>query len=111
MKRWSLWIILCILTAAAGTLLFLLSIQRGTAVEIVQDGNLLFSFELTQTDDRTIEAVYNGRRNVIEVAGGRIRMLEAECPDLTCVRMGYLGAFPIVCLPNRLVIRFTGGSG
>lgn len=38
-------------------------------------------------------------------------MLEAECPDHTCINMGWLdSAAPIVCLPNRLVIRFAGAD-
>ena len=36
-------------------------------------------------------------------------MLEAECPDQTCVHMGWLdsGAMPIVCLPNHLSIEYA----
>lgn len=39
-------------------------------------------------------------------------MLEAECPDKTCVHMGWLssGAMPIVCLPNHLSIEFADSS-
>jgi len=50
--------------------------------------------------------------NVIEVERGRVRMLQADCPDITCVRQGWVSgaATPIVCLPHRLVITFEGGS-
>ena len=50
--------------------------------------------------------------NVVEVERGRIRMLQADCPDRTCVRQGWASgiATPIVCLPHRLVITFEGGS-
>ncbi|MBQ2093605.1 MAG: NusG domain II-containing protein, partial [Ruminococcus sp.] len=36
---------------------------------------------------------------------------EAECPDKTCVNMGWLSSasMPIVCLPNHLVIEFAAG--
>ena len=36
------------------------------------------------------------------------RVSEAECPDKTCVRTGWLSssAMPIVCLPNHLIIEF-----
>jgi len=50
--------------------------------------------------------------NVIEVERGCVRMLQADCPDGTCVRQGWVSgaATPIVCLPHRLVITFESGS-
>ena len=63
---------------------------------------------------KTIES--GGNVNVIAIEHGRIRMLSANCPDGTCVRQGWIsgGVFPIVCLPNRVVITLEGddnGSG
>jgi len=50
--------------------------------------------------------------NVIAIEHGRIRMLSANCPDGTCIRQGWIsgGVFPIVCLPNRVVITLEGGD-
>ena len=31
----------------------------------------------------------------------------ADCPDQTCVEMGYLENLPIVCLPNYLTISYS----
>ena len=44
----------------------------------------------------------------VEIKDGKIRVSEAECPDKTCVRTGWLSssAMPIVCLPNHLIIEF-----
>ncbi|MBE0475526.1 MAG: NusG domain II-containing protein [Coriobacteriia bacterium] len=48
---------------------------------------------------------------VVEVAGGRARVLEADCPDQVCVRSGWSSAGrPVVCAPNRVVIESAGGS-
>lgn len=77
-------------------------------VEIVQDGQVLHRLDLTQTENQTIEVEYDGRVNTVEIKNHQIHMLEAECPDKTCVNMGWLNsAAPIVCLPNHLVIQFT----
>ena len=77
-------------------------------VEIVQDGNVLHRLNLAETEDQIIEVEYDGRINTIEISDHRIHMLEAECPDKTCVGMGWLdSAAPIVCLPNHLVIQFS----
>lgn len=82
---------------------------HGTQVNIVQDGNILYTFDLAATQNQTLEIEYEGRINTVQIADGRIRMLEAECLDKTCVHMGWLDskAMPIVCLPNHLSIEFA----
>lgn len=82
---------------------------HGTQVNIVQDGKVLYTFDLAVTQDQTLEIEYEGRINTVQIEDGRIRMLEAECPDKTCVHMGWLDskAMPIVCLPNHLSIEFA----
>ena len=88
--------------------IFVLQQPDTQIVEIVQDGEVLYQFDLEQASDQTIEVQYEGRVNTIEIKDHRIHMLAAECPDQTCVHMGWLeSAAPIVCLPNRLVIRFA----
>lgn len=59
-------------------------------------------------ENQIIEVEYEGRTNQIQVENGKIRVSKADCPDNTCVHMGWLdSAVPIVCLPNHLIIRFT----
>jgi len=84
---------------------------------IYHDGRLTETVNVAAvTDPFTITVENGGDKNVIAVEQGRIRMLSADCPDGICVRQGWIsgGAFPIVCLPNRVVITLegaTGGSG
>lgn len=88
---------------------WVLTRPHGTTVQITQNGVVLYRFDLSTAKDQTIDIAYNGRINTVQIENGRIRMLAADCPDHTCVHMGWLesGALPIVCLPNRLVIEFT----
>lgn len=83
--------------------------QHGTEVNIVQDGVILYQFDLSTTKDQTIDIEYDGRINTVQIENGKIRVLDADCPDHTCVRMGWLesGTLPIVCLPNHLIIQFV----
>ena len=78
-------------------------------VQIVQDGTVLYRFDLSKMEDQTIDIEYKGRINTIQIENGKICVLEADCPDHTCVRMGWLesSALPIVCLPNHLIIKFA----
>lgn len=50
--------------------------------------------------------------NTIHIEEGRICVSEATCPDKVCVKQGYIsdGAVPIVCLPNKLVIKIESGK-
>ncbi len=78
-------------------------------VEIVSDEKVLYSFDLSETEDREIKISYGDSSNTIRIEKGEIWVQEAECPDQTCVEMGrlYSESLPIVCLPNRLIIRFA----
>ena len=100
------------LLGVAGSL-WTLRVPHGTQVNIVQDGNVLYTFDLTSAANQTFEIEYEGRINTIQIENGRIRMLEAECPDQTCVHMGWLdsGVMPIVCLPNHLSIEHAEAGG
>jgi len=60
------------------------------------------------TEDRsfTIESEYG--TNTILVADGKISVIDASCPDHVCVKRGAVNSgMPVICMPNRLVIRFT----
>jgi len=50
--------------------------------------------------------------NVVAVEHGRIRILEADCPDGACVRLGWVssGLMPIVCLPHRVIIELQANN-
>lgn len=84
----------------------------GTWVEIVQDENMLYTINLAEAENQMIEIEYEGRKNIIEIKEGTICVQQADCPDRTCVSMGRLvsKALPIVCLPNRLTVRFAEGK-
>ena len=58
---------------------------------------------------KSIVNIVRDSSNTVEIKDGKIRVSEAECPDKTCVRTGWLSfsAMPIVCLPNHLIIEFA----
>ena len=106
-----IWIYFCAAIFFAGIIgiIVILTAPSGEEVIIVQDGRVLYHFDLSRADDQIIEILFQGRANIVEIKEGRIRMMEAECPDHLCLRMGYLKSkyLPVVCLPNRLVIEFV----
>lgn len=48
----------------------------------------------------------------IEIKNGRVRVIEAHCPNKICEGMGWIdkAGDSIVCVPNRLVIKLIGGG-
>lgn len=74
-------------------------------------GQVLRTIELDPGQGRMILQV-SGRLGPakVEVAGGKVRMLEANCPEQICVRQGWIkdpGA-AVVCLPGEIVIHIDG---
>lgn len=107
-KKWPFILAVGILIIGILGSILVLRTPNTNMVEIVQDGKVLYQLDLSQVENQTIEVEYDGRINTIQIQNGRIRMLEADCPDHTCVQMGWLNSsMPIVCLPNHLVIQFS----
>lgn len=106
------WVLLFAALAAVLLAFWLLLPQGGgTQVGIYQDGTLLYVL----TPEETVQTVtVEGAAgvNVIEVSTGGVRVVSAQCPDQLCVRHGDLreNALPIVCLPNRLSIRWINAK-
>lgn len=89
--------------------IWLLKPSDNQLVEIVSDGEVLYSIDLSKEKDTEFTVEYNGSSNTIQIENGEIWVREAQCPDQTCVQMGKLHSesMPIICLPNRLIIRFA----
>ena len=104
------WIAVCavIFAASAVWCILVLTGSHGDTVTVKQDGRVIFTFDLSKETDREFTVEYEGRKNIIEISDGRIRMKDADCPDHVCVNTGWLTAnIPIVCLPNKLVIEYA----
>lgn len=102
-------VIVIFLAAIAGTVYVLRPSESGL-VEVVQDGKVIYTFDLSTAEDQTITVISadGSSSNTITISNGQISISDAECPDKTCVKTGVLRSesIPIVCLPNKLIIRF-----
>ena len=92
---------------------FLVLLPRGEAVsaEIYSGGELIRTVSLSADQEFTVETPQGGR-NTVTVKDGKIAVTDADCPDHYCMDRGFRNSGPgIVCLPNRLVIRFVEETG
>ena len=113
-KRKSVYIVaaLCalIFLGGIGGMIWNLTRSHGRQVEILQNGEILYTLDLDQAEDQTFTVTYEGRSNEIEIRDHQIRVKAADCPDQICVHMDWLEDAPIVCLPNRLSIQYADGE-
>lgn len=74
-------------------------------VVIYKDGHEFALIPLA-TEKTVIVEDDDGNRNVIQIQGGRVEMIEATCQDQICVhtRPAQKDEQSIICLPNRVVV-------
>ena len=85
----------------------------GKTAEVYSAGEKIAEISLRNIDspyEYPIEK--DGHTNILLVEEGRISMKSADCPDKLCVKQGEIssGAYPIVCLPNKIVIRINSDN-
>ena len=113
MKKRDIIIIACALIAA-GALYLLSQLTLGapvSSVVVTIDGKEALRAPLSVNDTYEF-AQDDGSVNVLEVSGGAVRMIEANCRDGLCISQGVMrsAAKTIVCLPHKLVVRLEGDA-
>lgn len=106
-KTWGMLLAGVVVICAVLSLWLLLPREPSTQAEVWSEGKLLYVLDLTVDQERTVTTEKG--TNVITVANGKVAVTQANCPDGYCIKRGYCNSgAQIVCLPNCLVIRFTG---
>lgn len=79
------------------------------SVQVYRQGDLLYTLPLEKDGQWTVEGEY---KNVITIQDGKVAVTASDCPGEDCVHMGWVSQAGrgIVCLPNRLELRLTGGA-
>ena len=113
-KTWAILVAMLLLLSGIATFFLANHKADGTVVEILQDGKVIETIDLSQPKKPYTLVIedHHGGSNTILVEPERICIIEADCPDQICVKRGWLseGSTPIVCLPHRLTIRLAGGT-
>lgn len=109
-KTWALLIgavfVLCLILS----FILLRPAEGAPYAEVWSRGEKIRTVDLRVDQTFTVESELG--KNVVTVKDGRIAVTEADCPDGYCMARGYCsGGAAVVCLPNRLVIRFTDNGG
>ena len=100
--------------ASAAWLLLRREDAPSPTARITRDGVLLEEIDLDKVEEPRSFVLEDGSgTNTVQMEKGRIRILEADCPDQVCVNQGWIssGAVPIICLPHRLIIEIVEAGG
>ena len=101
-KYWILGFLVLAVVCVAASLPLLMGDEAAQA-EIYSDGKLVKTVSLAVDQEFTVDG-----KNTVTVRDGKIAVTWADCPDGYCVRRGFCSSGgDIVCLPNRLVIKFV----
>ena len=107
-KTWILIFALLLIVCLGAGFFFLMPGEASTHAEISSHGSVVKTVDLRINQEFTVESG-SGSYNVITVKDGKIGVSEATCPDHYCMKRGFCNSgTEIVCLPNRMTIRFLG---
>ncbi len=103
-------LVLAVAASAAWLLLRDGSVEHPHVVVEV-DGAVYCDYDLREVDGIIPISSPNGGENRLYVQDDLVYMEKANCPDQICVKQGVIrdGSVPIVCLPNKVVVRIVGG--
>jgi hypothetical protein len=108
-------VIACIIVISSIGVFAYLNIIKGShhIAEIKQDGKIIRTIDLDKVDKPVeIKIANKDGYNVIRIETGRIRIIDADCPDKLCVKAGWIteSGQSVICLPHKLIIKIQGGS-
>ena len=108
-----LTVVLALIVFSAALAFFLLRPSDSDKAAIVRDNEVLYTFDLSITENQTIRIEYpDGGYNIVEIKDGAICISDADCPAQTCIITGVLksSGIPVVCLPHHLVIKYINNE-
>ena len=74
----------------------------------IKYGSNVISVSLSEDQELTF-AADGGGYNTVTIRDGKIAVTAADCPDGYCMERGFCDSgTPIVCLPHKLSIEFSG---
>lgn len=111
-KKLDFIIIACMIAVGLLVMAVVLLTQKdGEMVTVEVSGEPVASFPLSEELTYVIDGK-NGGTNTLMIKDGYAWVSEASCPDGLCKNMGKIrnSSQSIICLPNEVVIRITGGE-
>jgi len=109
LSRGDIWLLVTLLVIAVLIFFFtetLIPIS-GDNLIIKSDDEVIHNIKLPHHGEINVSS--DSGEVIIEIAGGRARIISSPCQNQICVRQGYIrpGSPPLVCLPERVIVDIT----
>ena len=114
MTKWDKYLIILITIVSISSMFYIKNIATN-------EGEKYISIEVNGKDYKKITFNYDDKKryldiktdygyNKLEILKGKVRVIEADCPDELDVKQGFIENVGqvIVCLPNRVVVEIKG---
>jgi len=98
-------LILIIISTCLISFLYIMTHNDYDRVEIFVDNELFLECELDR--DQIIKI---NEHNTIEIKNQKVRMLHSDCKNQQCVKMGWSDQMPIICVPNKVSVKFKSNK-
>lgn len=102
-----------LLSAALLCCFFLLTAGNGEnkTAYIYSGGELLYCIDLSG-ENKVFTVKTDSGYNKVCLKNGKIGVIEADCPDKTCIKTGLSDSpfMPVICMPHRLEIVIKSGA-
>ncbi|MCK4352788.1 NusG domain II-containing protein [candidate division WOR-3 bacterium] len=102
-------LIVCLLLASVASGIALKSIHTKAKYCIISiDGKDVYELPLNEPKKVKVKGPLG--YSIIEIDGGKVRMLHSPCPLKICMHQGFIKNpnETIICVPNKVMIRMTG---
>jgi len=114
-KRIIIWVFVLLLAAMACLAVFFVFAngKNGDIVTISRGGIVMYSVNvktIAEPFEYEIKDENGEVLNTVYLSRDAVYIVYADCPDGLCVKQGKLGAVPIICLPNGVVVRYESDN-
>jgi hypothetical protein len=99
-----IFVIIAILLSALISFFYIFILKTDkTEVQIYVNNVIFASVPLRENTTVLIDSMA-----VVEVIDHKARILSSNCKDRLCVKQGWSDTMPVVCAPNKIMLKFSG---
>lgn len=114
MTRWDKYLIVLVLIISISSMVYIKNIaasQNDKYIAVEVNGSEYKKVTFSEDDkSRYLDIKTKYGYNKLEIENGKVRVIDASCPDKLDVKQGFIKDVGevIVCLPNRMVVEIKG---
>ena len=104
MKKHDIILLAVIVIVLLPIVILLLNTGKGATAVVKSDGKVIDTLSLYKNGTFTYKN--DNGYNIVEVTDGKVRVIEADCPNQDCVNKGYIkrNNESVICLPHKFEV-------